>query len=182
MRVITSMLLLTIGFVSNASQTVTSSMGSCYEHESQYSTGHVNEADRYRYNRLTVLGDINSSKKVSCFVDMFTDKLVEEIELDFSIDTAARSASANLNANDPNLLNYVPKCKLIVDYSPGGGDFIDLPPAKSVPWGSYDELKIANPPMQYNGNGYLRSAVMECNTGYFADETRFFGLRIKYAD
>ncbi|GLR70677.1 hypothetical protein [Agaribacter marinus] len=168
--------------LSYASQTLTANMGSCYEHESQYSTGEVKESDRYTRNGFTVLSDVNSSLKFSCFVTMFADKFIEEIKLDFAMDSAAKAASVSLAQNDPNLLNYAPKCKLIVHYNPGGNDFIDLIPSKSVPWGHYNRLLVTNPSMQNNGNGKLSSGVLECNTGYYTDETRIYGLRIKYAD
>lgn len=161
----------------HADEIWTSSLGTCQQTSGN---GTIYESDKLTYNRITVLEDAEKAVVFKCLIDIRSDKAITKIQLDFAADSAG-----TVKDNEPDhadMRYYLPTCSLNVKYSPGGGDLINLPPAKAVPWGNYDQLKVINPVMQYQGNGYAQSAILQCQTPYYGDTIRFYGLRISYAE
>ncbi len=158
-----------------SAETWTSSLWSC---EKTSGTSNIEESDRLDYNRVTILNDANKLTYFRCPVNIRSDKAITKIQVDIYADTAINVI--NLTPNDPNIVYSLPICSLTIQNSPGGSDTVSLVPAKSVPWGNYDQLKVSNPTLQSPLSGSAQSAVLWCRTPYYADITRFFGLRITY--
>lgn len=140
----------------------------------------IQQSDLINYNRVSILNDANTGIGFSCPVELKSNKAITKIQVDVSVDTA--SSIRNMEPTDPSIADYFPKCSLWISYNTGGSDLVALQPEKSVAWGNYNRLAIANPTVQNAGNGSANTAVLRCTTGYYTDQTRLFGLRITYAD
>jgi len=140
----------------------------------------IYELDQINYNRVSVLNDKDTGITFKCPVELRSDKAITRIQVDVATDTAA--SVTNLTPDDNNFRYYFPQCSMWISYNPGGSDLVNLVAEKSVSWGNYTQLAIDNPTLQHPGSGYANTAVLTCNTAYYSDETRFYGLRITYAD
>ena len=158
-------------------QTWTSSLGACTQ---TGGNGVITEGDKLKYNRITIQNDENKAVVFRCLVNLRSDKAITKIQIDVTADTAAQVI--DYPADHSDMLYYLPSCRLEISYNPGGGDYVPITPAKSVPWGHYDRLEVSNPTVQYAGNGYAQNAILQCQSAYYSDVTRFYGLRITYAD
>ncbi len=152
-------------------ETWTSSLWAC---EKTSGTSDIDENDRVDFNRVTISDDANLLTYFKCPVDLRSDKVITKIQVDVYSDTSINVI--NLAPNDPNIVYSFPICSLTIQNSPGGHDVVSLIPGKSVSWGNYDRLEVSNPTLQ----PHAQSAILSCRTPYYADVTRFYGLRITY--
>lgn len=175
------LVLLTLVSSSAFALTVTTSMQQCVL-GSGYGTGYVDTDDNLEYNRFVIRDDANGGYSFKCPVDMVASSPIERIEVIFLQDYATRTAGAAFtDPNDAQLQNYIPSCDLLVEYSHGGNDAIDLEPEKLYNSSSWNALAIDNPVMQHNlGDDRIIGGVLRCSTGYYSDELHTRGLRIYY--
>jgi hypothetical protein len=160
--------------------TLTTPMNAC-KITGGYGTGVLIQNEFDNHSRVAIETDANGGRTFRCPVQMATDTPIERIEVRFTQDSATNSVTAGMQLDDPSLIWSIPSCRLEVTYSPGGNDFIDLEPKKSVSWGPVNSLEIVNPNMQHNlGTDQIMYATLQCTTGYYSDLTRFFGMRVHY--
>lgn len=168
---------LLFNFNVQADEIWTASLGTCQQ---TGGNGTIKASDKLAYNRITVLEDAEKAVVFKCLIDLRSDKAITKVQVDFIAD------SANTVKDNPpdhqDMPYYLPSCALTIHYNPGGSDVIDLIAAKSVPWGNYDRLIVTDPEVQHAGNGYAQSALLQCQTPYYGDTIRFYGMRISYAE
>lgn len=181
-------LMLTIGIFSPtlvyADIIYTGSLGRCIETVSSAS-GVFSESAKLNANRMTLTNDANGSRSFRCLMNMRSDVAIKNVQINFTVDQAAKVATKDLEPDDDDIQYYLPKCRLEITYSPGGNDYVYFSYKKGVPWGHYSEMYLDEATLNsldYNGNGYLQNAILQCSSAYYTEYTNWMGIRFYYEE